>query len=335
MLRGLLPLARNAYVWPLVALSIIVLCAARAKAEEATAASGNASTAAAESPGSAPANESTADALTMVVMDPLALPLSCPCVKGYAQRKYDKLGEKLQSDLHRPVKVVFNESLTSALKGDAHGKADLVIGKHSVVLFDAERSGQKLRAIASLTGKDGSTTQTGLIVVPSSDPAHSVAELKGYHLIFGPQECDEKYAAAMTLLRNNGVEIPVVVETSPACSDGACQILDEVKKDSSKHGAALISSYAKPLLEGCGTVEKGALRVVGETTAVPFVEAFVSETLPDAEKTALVNALLKSTDDPMLRLALETQNGFVAIPVGQTMAGVRIENDASDAAKKK
>ena len=32
----------------------------------------------------------------MVVMDPLALPLSCPCVKGYAQRNYDKLGEKLE-----------------------------------------------------------------------------------------------------------------------------------------------------------------------------------------------------------------------------------------------
>jgi len=26
------------------------------------------------------------DGLTVVVMDPLALPLSCPCVKGYAQR---------------------------------------------------------------------------------------------------------------------------------------------------------------------------------------------------------------------------------------------------------
>ena len=81
--------------------------------------------------------------LTMVVMDPLALPLSCPCVKGYAQRDYDKLGEKLAKELGRPVRVVYNESLTTALKNDAHGHADIVIGKHSVVLFDAKRSGSE------------------------------------------------------------------------------------------------------------------------------------------------------------------------------------------------
>src|SRR6266496_3933906 len=71
------------------------------------------------------------DAIVMVVMDPLALPLSCPCVKGYAQRDYDKLGAKLQKELGHPVRVIYNESLTTALKGDAHGRADLVIGKHS------------------------------------------------------------------------------------------------------------------------------------------------------------------------------------------------------------
>src|SRR5262245_46785642 len=32
----------------------------------------------------------------LVVMDPLALPLSCPCVKGYAQRDYDKLGKHIE-----------------------------------------------------------------------------------------------------------------------------------------------------------------------------------------------------------------------------------------------
>ena len=216
----------------------------------------------------------------MVVMDPLALPLSCPCVKGYAQRDYDKLGAKLQKELGRPVRVIYNESLTTALKCDAHGRADVVIGKHSVVLFDAKRSGIKMKPVASLTGKDGSTMQNGLIVVPSDDPAKSVADLAGYHLVFGPPECDEKYLAAMTLLRKNGVKIPDKVETSPACSDGACLVLDEFKKDQTKHGAAVISSYAKPLLEGCGTVENGALRVVGETATVPFVEAFVNSQIP-------------------------------------------------------
>jgi ABC-type phosphate/phosphonate transport system substrate-binding protein len=256
--------------------------------------------------------------LTIVVMDPLAKPLSCPCVQGYAQRDYDKLGERLQHDLGRPVKVVYNESLTTALKGDAKGRADLVIGKRSVVLFDAKRAGLKLWYVASLTGKDGATTQNGLIVVPTEDPAKSVADLKNYRIVFGPEECDEKYSAAMALLKENGIATPDKVETSPACSDGACSVLDEFKKDSSKRGAALISSYAKPLLEGCGTVEKGALRVVGETTKVPFIQAFINDALPKADHAALREALLKSTNDPVLRIALETKDGLVERPYDTT-----------------
>ncbi|MBW3598872.1 MAG: hypothetical protein KY475_16560, partial [Planctomycetes bacterium] len=42
----------------------------------------------------APASRAEAP-LTMVVMDPLAAPLSCPCVEGYAQRKYEALAAHL------------------------------------------------------------------------------------------------------------------------------------------------------------------------------------------------------------------------------------------------
>ena len=66
--------------------------------------------------------------LTMVVMDPLAGPLACDCVQGYAQRKYEHLGTYLQEKLSRPVKVVWSESLPAAIK--EHGEAHLVIGKH-------------------------------------------------------------------------------------------------------------------------------------------------------------------------------------------------------------
>ena len=63
-------------------------------------------------------------ALTMVVMDPLALPLSCPCVKGYAQRDYDQLGRYLEGQIGRPVKVAYSESLAAALKDKHPFKAD-------------------------------------------------------------------------------------------------------------------------------------------------------------------------------------------------------------------
>ena len=82
--------------------------------------------------GIAVARPSEKSALNLVVMDPLALPLSCPCVKGYAQRDYEQLGTYLEQRLSRPVKVSFSESLVSALKDKTNGKADLVIGKFSL-----------------------------------------------------------------------------------------------------------------------------------------------------------------------------------------------------------
>jgi ABC-type phosphate/phosphonate transport system substrate-binding protein len=248
------------------------------------------------------------NSLTIVVMDPLALPLSCPCVKGYAQRNYDKLAEQLEKSLSRPVKIVYNESLSTALKDQTEGKVDLVIGKCSVVQYDAKKLHLAATKVAMLTGKDGATTQFGMIVVPKDDPAQSIADLKGYRIVFGPQECDEKHAAALALLKKSNVDPPAELETSPACSDGACSILEAGPDE---RGAAVISSYARPLLEGCGTVQKGALRVVGETEAVPFVGAFVIGSNA-AEQKRLGEALLKATEDPLLRIALETRDGFLA-----------------------
>ena len=75
----------------------------------------------------------------------------------------------------------------------------------------------------------------------------------------------------------------------------------------------MISSYAKPLLEGCGTINKGDLRVVGETEPVPFVAAFAVGPMAAAEASRLQQALVAVSIDPLLRIALETKNGFVAV----------------------
>lgn len=250
------------------------------------------------------------DALVVVVMDPLALPLSCPCVKGYAQRDYDQLGKWLEQKLGRPVQVFFDESLVVAMSKKSGGRADLIIGKCSVVKHDAARAKLKVQQVAALSGKDGATTQTGLIVVPAKDPAKTAADLKGYRIIFGPEECDEKSAAAVALLKNHGVAIPAKLETRAACSEGAEIIIE---KGPDAKNAAVISSYAAPLLEGCGNVPKGALRVVGTTEPVPFVGAFVNEALPAPDRDALRAALMIVGEEATLLTALETKHGFVAL----------------------
>ncbi|QDU54388.1 PhnD/SsuA/transferrin family substrate-binding protein [Aeoliella mucimassa] len=260
----------------------------------------------------ASADEPEQEPLNMVVMDPLAAPLSCPCVEGYAQRKYEKLAEYLTEKLGREVTVSFGESISRAMeKGDIE-TAHIIIGKDSVVRGDAAKLKFRVMPVAQLTGKDGSTTQTGLVVVRGGDAAQKIEDLEGYRILYGPQECDEKFAAPRELLAQAGIDVVAAeqAETSAACSDGACKIIEW---GDSEKAAAVISSYAAPLLEGCGTIQKGDLRVVGETKPVPFVTAFVHRKVAKEDRRAIRQALVNSLDDPELMLALETLQGFVPV----------------------
>ncbi|HCS52719.1 PhnD/SsuA/transferrin family substrate-binding protein [Rubinisphaera sp.] len=247
--------------------------------------------------------------LTMVVMDPLAAPLSCPCVEGYAQRKYELLGNYLTKRIGRPVQVVFSESLVLAKSENKLQTIDIVIGKDSVVRFDADVIQQPVRAFARLTGKDGLTTQYGMILVRHDDSAQKISDLNGYRIFFGPAAADEKHKAALELFKKNGVSISEKLEISEACSDGACQVVDL----GAGKAAAVISSYAAPLLEGCGTIKKGDLRVIAQTESVPFVTAFVSESLNGELSEIIEQAILEAGQTPEILIALESLMGFVKI----------------------
>jgi ABC-type phosphate/phosphonate transport system substrate-binding protein len=244
--------------------------------------------------------------LALIVMDPLAAPLACDCVQGYAQRKYEELGKYLEEQLGCKVAVYWSESLETALQ-ESDGRADLIIGKHSVVLSDAKKLKKKITPVAQLTDQEGVTTQTGLFVVRAQDPALTIADLDGYRIFFGPSECDEKHAAPMRLLKNVGAAIPTPVETCKACSIAATRL---VAMDPDIKAAAMISSYAKPLLEGCGTVERGALRVVGMSEPVPFITAFTSDALSKDHVRQIQSALFSMASQPPLLVALETKAGF-------------------------
>jgi ABC-type phosphate/phosphonate transport system substrate-binding protein len=245
----------------------------------------------------------------MVVMDPLAAELACPCVKGYAQRDYTQLAKFLEGQIGRPIQVTFAESLAVALEKKTNGQADIVIGKESVVRTEAKARKHAVTPVAALTGKDGLTTQTGLLVVLEKSAAKSVTDLAGYRILFGPAECDEKHAAAVDLLTEHKIAVPDKREIAAACTEGATKLL-ELGADAK--AAAVISSYAKPLLEGCGTIKKGDLRVVGTTKPVAFVMAFVADALPEKDKATA--ALLALNDHPALLTAMESKQGFVKLP---------------------
>jgi outer membrane protein assembly factor BamB len=245
--------------------------------------------------------------LRMVVMDPLSDRLACDCVAGYAQRKYDQLGRFLSQRLGRPVQIAYAESLALPQAQTQRG-VDLVIGKFSEVRFDAARVKLNVRTVAMLTGQDGTVTQAGLFVVRQADPAQSIEDLEGYSVLMGPEDALEKHSAALSSLEAFGLPIPEQVPTAPSCSDGALAVVEQ------EAGAAVISSYAKPLLEGCGTIDPGALRVVGTTDPVPFIGVFATDRVDAALEDELLERLLEVGRHPALCAALESRDGFVALP---------------------
>ena len=248
------------------------------------------------------------DALVVVVTDPLSKEIACDCVAGYAQRDYTKLGSYLQAAIKKPVVVVFSESMTVAIKDKSQGRADIIIGKDSVVRADAKSLGlSELEPAVALTDKQGVTSMRGLFVVKKECTAASLLDIENYQILFGPQKCDEKWMAPRATLKK--LDIPYTDASKPCetCSVAAKEL---AALPSDTKSAAVISSYALALLEGCGTVKKGDLRVIGETDTVPFITCFVSRALPNAQRQSVREALL-ALKDPALLTALESKSGFV------------------------
>lgn len=250
--------------------------------------------------------------LRIVVMDPLSARLACDCVGGYAQRRYDRLGDSLAKTLGRPVTLAYAETLRSPAARVKDG-VDLVIGKFSVVRYDAGRIALPVRPIAMLTDKEGNVTQTGLFVVRAADRAKGLTDLAGRKVLFGPADSDETRAAALATLDAFGQPVAGKPDVSP---DSKTAALAVVRKSAA---AAVISSYALPLLEGCGDIDKGTLRVVERTDPVPFIGVFATDRLDAKAAAAVLDALLAAGKDKDLLKAMESADGFVSL--GPPLAG--------------
>jgi outer membrane protein assembly factor BamB len=249
--------------------------------------------------------------ICLAIMDPLAARLSCPCVAGYAQRDYEALAGHLEQKLGRPVKIGFGESVRRAAETAGCPAAHIIIGKHSVVKADARAAGLNIEPMLALSDLHGQTVQRGLFVVAADDPAESIEDLVDHEIHLGHENHSEKHGMPLKALRLAGVLEPAALHEHPSCSDAAATVL-EVKPPAL--AAAVVSSYAQPLLEGCGAVPKGALRVVGQTGPVRFITAFVTAELDFQAREAVRSALLAVAADKSLCAKLESAAGFVPLP---------------------
>ena len=64
--------------------------------------------------------------------------------------------------------------------------------------------------------------------------------------------------------------------------------------------AAVVSDFLPVLLEGCGKLDKGSFKVIGETEAVPFIRAFASASVDADTEVKISRALLAVAQQPAL-----------------------------------
>ena len=246
-------------------------------------------------------------ALCLVVMDPLAKELACDCVQGYAQRRYEALAMVLERKIGRACTSICGTRLETYWKDNQ--PVHLIVGKCSDVSAQAARMGRKIYPLVALTDSKGETTLRGLFVVLAGNSAKSLADLDGYRVVFGPEDNEEKHAAAIAALRKAGVEGSGTdpAETVATCTDAANLLM---KSADDEQIAAVISDYARVLLEGCHTVPPGSLRVIGRTDPVEFITVFATGEVTADLRHQLRRALLASNRlTPLLKL-LETRDGF-------------------------
>src|SRR5204862_5834830 len=136
-------------------------------------------------------------------------------------------------------------------------------------------------------------TTTGSFIARSDDPAKSLKDIVGRKVFIGLPEPDEKYAEAVASLRLSGAN----VEKRASHSEAALDVLDS---QLSPPPMAVIPSWALPLLEGCGSVKPGSLRVLGKMRPTPFIATFLSDSIPAETEEKILKALLDLNKDTKL-----------------------------------
>jgi len=245
--------------------------------------------------------------IMLVVMDPLAKELACACVKGYGQRDYRKLAARLESSLKQSVSIEFSDDLAESLALASPGQEIIAIGEQSLVAQGAKRAELKCHPVCELTDPDGSTALTGSFVVRSGDSAKELKDIGGRKVFFGLADSDANHAVVQAALRAAGVESPAAPEKRSTYSDAALDVLDS---QSTPHPVAVIPGYALRLLEGCGSITPGDLKVIGKTEPVPFITVFVANHIPAEKQQRILKVLLGIKGNTKLLKAMESRDGF-------------------------
>jgi len=244
--------------------------------------------------------------LRIAVTDPLCGRLAADYLKNRTLRDYAPLGGFLEEKLGRPVEVFYGRTSREACQTSG-GAIDLIVGKASAVPSEATEVNEPVRPVVRLTDNQGNAEICGLFVVRTRSPAQTLGDLADHRILFGPPADAERHAEALAILAENGVAPVPPLQVVDDCAEAIARV---ARGDAD---VAVIPSYARPLLEDLKGIEKGTLRVVGQTTPHAFVTVFATARVSPSTERTIRDALLSAGDNPQMLAALESQSGFVSL----------------------
>ncbi|MBN1509911.1 MAG: PQQ-binding-like beta-propeller repeat protein [Sedimentisphaerales bacterium] len=247
-----------------------------------------------------------AEPLRVVVTDPLSSALRGTDTGDLARRDYSVLAAYLRGRIRRSVQVSYTQHLPDVLRSQSD-PVDLIIGKASAVQLQAAMANLSIRPLLRLTDREGRSDVAGLFVVRVDDLARTMKDLADYTILLGPACDEERHSAALAALANHGVTVVPPLQIVTSCTTAAMTVAE------GQAGAAVISAYAEPLVDGCDGVERGTLRVIGRTAPVPFITVFATTRVAPNVERDIMDALLSVNNDPQLLGALDSKTGFVGL----------------------
>lgn len=273
-------------------------------------------------PGRGRAADKRPEPVVLVVLDPLAKELACACVQGYGQRDYRKLAARLGKAVKQRVAVEFSDDLAATLEAVGPDREFVVIGDRALVADGAARAKHTFRPVLELTDREGRTTASALFAVRKDDTAKELKDLAGRTAYLGLAKADARHVAAHAALAAAQLDPSAACQDRSSASEAALDVMDS---EASPLPVAVIPGYALPLLEGCGSIRKGDLKVIGRTAESPFITVFLSASLAGERERQILRSLLDLKNDPGLLKVLESRDGFRAI---EGPEGARPTNEA-------
>jgi len=247
-----------------------------------------------------------AEPLCIAVTDPLCIPLIADYLKNQIRRDYVPLEAFLAEKLRRPVEIFYTPTLRD-IRRTSEREIDLIIGKASLVSLETKDPPKSIRPIARLTDALGNSEIRGLFVVRSRSPARTIGDLEDHRILFGPPPDAERHAEALALLAENGVTPVPPLRIVPDSAEAIAAVAK------GQGDVAVVPDYLQPLLEELAGVEKGALRVVGQTAGQPFVTVFATPRISPSTERAILDVLMSVRDNAPLLTALASRSGFVTL----------------------